>query len=732
MVKSRTSAAVVPHYLTAKAANGAVSVMVSATGPVSAAQSIPLTFPQSGKVTEIDVAPGQKVQTGQVLAKQDTTTLEAALNQAKAQLAQQQAALEKLDAGPTPAQVAADKQVIAAAEQNLKNAQANSPLVEQQNQKDAQTYTVALANAQNMLADAQANYGVVQQQVQKSLQVDQLAIDNAQQVLQNAQKNQAVAEQQINVALQSDQTAVQNAQQAVQAAEQNLQNAQAIVQSGTPVEQQQLAQAKNALYTAQVARDNACGSNAPTAATSCNTAQANVNTQETAVNTVMAQIAQSQAQARQQLATAQQALATAKGNLQTVINAANADRAKQAAASLSAQQAVDSAQAALKTVQMTLQNDQAKAQGQVQAARQAIDSASASVRTAQASLADEQTKAASAVQAAQQQIDTAQQAVKTAQANLAILTSPPTQADIDSAKAAVANAQVAVNTAQTNLDNATLRAPIDATVAEVNGTVGQIISGGASASSSSGFILLSTLNALQVVAQVNEADMAKITLGDPVNFTLDAFPNDTFTGKVAIIQPVGVTSQNIVNYNVTSTINPTPVKLLPGMTANVNIIVQQAKNVLTIPSTALTFAQSYLQQSAANRSGGAPNVISRAGSNTANAAASSRSVAGGAAAQRPAGNRTGNFRGGQSATGGARQSAHGSTSQAPVVILVNGKPSVKVIEAGLNDGTNVQVISGLNAGDEVVTGAGISSPSDRTNGQQQGSPRRFFGGGLGG
>ncbi|MCL4543912.1 MAG: biotin/lipoyl-binding protein [Chloroflexi bacterium] len=706
-IRTRTATPAGALYQTAKVKRGNIDVVVSATGPVSAAQSLPLTFKQSGHIAAIDVAPGQKVKAGQVLAKEDTTDLENALKQAQAQLAQEQAALEKVMTGPTQQQIDADKQAIAAAQQNVANAQKNLPLVEQQNARDAQMDSVALANAEQSLSDVQANYNAVKQEVDKALTADQVVVANAQQALDNAKKSQASVQQQVGVALQGDQTALQNAQQAVQNAQQNLRNTQTIVQSGTPVEQQQLAQAKNALYTAQVARDNACGSNSPSVSAGCNTAQANVNTQMTAINTVQAQIAQSQAQAQQQLTQAQQAVTTAQGNLQTAINTANADKVKQEASSLAAQQAVDSATAALKTAQTNLASDQAKNQGQLQAAQQQINTANASVRSAQAVLADQQTKAASAVQASQAAIDTAQQAAKMAQSNLAILTTPPTQADIDSAKAAVANAQAAVAVAQSNLNAATLVSPIDATVAEVNGAVGQWLTGGpiSGTSTASGFILLNTLSALQVIAQVNEADMAKIQIGNHVDFTLDAFPNDTFTGRVAIIQPLGIIQQNIVNYDVTSTIESTTVKLLPGMTANVNIVTQQKNNVLTIPVAAITYAQSQVQRAAASgtpRAGFARPSASAQTATTTNGAA--RSVVGGGRAS------------GQSAT----------TSRAPVYVLENGKPVLKVIETGLSDGTNIEVVSGLSLGDTIITGAGgVPGAGNRT---APGFPNRGFGG----
>src|SRR5579859_7523251 len=88
-----------PTYQTTPATLGAVQVTVSATGPITTASSVPLTFKSSGKLSEIDVSVGQAVAAGQVLAKEDTTDLQAAVDQAQATLAEQQANLTKITAG---------------------------------------------------------------------------------------------------------------------------------------------------------------------------------------------------------------------------------------------------------------------------------------------------------------------------------------------------------------------------------------------------------------------------------------------------------------------------------------------------------------------------------------------------------------------------------------------------------------------------------------------------------
>src|SRR5581483_7981382 len=197
------------------------------------------------------------------------------------------------------------------------------------------------------------------------------------------------------------------------------------------------------------------------------------------------------------------------------------------------------------------------------------------------------------------------------QASLATTAAAPTQAELDAAAAQVANAQVAVDQARNDLDAAVLRAPMDGTVSVVNAVVGQYISGGATTgggaagSTSSGgttsnptaVITLVTLDDLQVTANVNEADIGKVSVGDPVSFTVSAFPGKTFAGQVLQIQPTGTTTNNVVNYAVTSSIKSVAgATLYPGMTAQVTITTDERDDVLVVPNQAFSFAQTAFQQ----------------------------------------------------------------------------------------------------------------------------------------
>ena len=155
-----------------------------------------------------------------------------------------------------------------------------------------------------------------------------------------------------------------------------------------------------------------------------------------------------------------------------------------------------------------------------------------------------------------------------------------------------------------------------APIASLNGAVGQWIGGGPTSSTSSehehdhaaartgsAFITLSDLSAPQVSASISEADIGKIQPGQKATFTLTAFPNRTFTGTVASIQPAGTTTSNVVTYNVLISVDKTDVTLLPSMTATVTIVTQEADNAILVPNAAISYAQTQRRRRPTQRAG---------------------------------------------------------------------------------------------------------------------------------
>lgn len=160
-------------------------------------------------------------------------------------------------------------------------------------------------------------------------------------------------------------------------------------------------------------------------------------------------------------------------------------------------------------------------------------------------------------------------------------------AQVTQAAAQVQQKQAAVTVAQTNLDYTTIHAPIDGTVIARNVDVGQTVA--ASLQAPTLFTIAQDLTKMQVYASTDESDVGMIKNGQVVTFKVDAYPKDTFTGRVSQIRMNATTVQNVVTYNTIIDFDNPELKLFPGMTAYITIPVASAKNVLRIPNGALRY-----------------------------------------------------------------------------------------------------------------------------------------------
>lgn len=272
---------------------------------------------------------------------------------------------------------------------------------------------------------------------------------------------------------------------------------------------------------------------------------------------------------------------------------------------------------------------------------------------------------------------------------------------------------------------AAMTAPANATVAAINGIVGENVgsngnvsagssgNGGSGNGSGSGnsqpFMILTDTSAFTISAQVNEADIEQIKQGQNAQFTLAAFPNQTFTASVTDIQTYGQTSSSVVNYTVDLAVNNNSLQgahPYPGMTATINIITQQVTNALLVPNSALTFSSQALQSGELSR-------------------AALRSLYG-------SGGLNGNGTNGSSST-----SSQGKRGL--VLELQNGQLTPVLVTTGLTNGQYTQILSGLNQGDRVVTSqvggtgtTGILNGLGGGRGGAGGNGGGFGGGGGGG
>jgi HlyD family secretion protein len=157
----------------------------------------------------------------------------------------------------------------------------------------------------------------------------------------------------------------------------------------------------------------------------------------------------------------------------------------------------------------------------------------------------------------------------------------------ESSQAALKQAEASLDRAKINLAYATIYAPINGVVIDRKVNVGQTVA--ASFSSPTLYTIANDLRKMQVQATIDESDIGKISIGQEATFTVDAYPEDRFRGTVSQIRLAPVSIQNVVNYTVIVDCDNDQLKLMPGMTANVRVVVGTASNVLRVPNMALRF-----------------------------------------------------------------------------------------------------------------------------------------------
>ncbi len=245
-----------------------------------------------------------------------------------------------------------------------------------------------------------------------------------------------------------------------------------------------------------------------------------------------------------------------------------------------------------------------------------VQQAEANVRTSEASLNDDKASIASAIanlqkakvdvmdkqrklkmqkqlwdQAliARDDLDTAQATLDASQASL-----DAQQAALDSANARekadeqrLNQAQAALDQAKVNLEHTVITSPISGTIISRSVDRGQTVA--ASFSSPTLFTIGEDLTKMQVSTNIDEADVGKIKTGMDATFTVDAYPNEVFPGKISQVRLAATTVQNVVTYNAMIDVSNPQLKLKPGMTANVKILIDKAENVFKIPNSALRF-----------------------------------------------------------------------------------------------------------------------------------------------
>ena len=405
----------------------------------------------------------------------------------------------------------------------------------------------------------------------------------------------------------------------------------------------------------------------------------------------LAALAQAQAQAAQQVQTAGGAQASITESQQTAaVERANAQASDAAIAT--AVSNVSKAQSALQLAQQTVSRDQSLiangyiSQSQLDSDRSNLTATQSALQSAQAAVT--QARAQATASANQAQASSTQTQVTAAQAGAS-------QDAAAAAQAAVQAAQAQVQQDELNLQHTIITSPVDGTVIAREVSVGSTVA--ASLQAPTLFSIAQDLKKMEVDINVGESDIGNVRPAAAVSFSVLAYPNQTFPGRVTQVRVNPSTVNNVVTYTVITDVNNSQGQLLPGMTANATIDVKTAHSALVVPTQALTFRPG---------TGSLQHMRRRtSGSQSAPWGQSSADASGSAVA-------------GQNGL---------------IFVQHNGKLQPVRVRVDLVSGTQAAVTpvrGGLSAGDAVAVSGGTSSNAARSQSAMRSNPAAM-GGGIG-
>ena len=287
--------------------------------------------------------------------------------------------------------------------------------------------------------------------------------------------------------------------------------------------------------------------------------------------------------------------------------------------------------------------------------------------------------------------------LQTAETNVTVA-----KAATEAAKASVAQSAASLHQAQVNLGYTEIYSPIDGTVISRAVDVGQTVA--ASLQAPVLFTIAEDLRTMQVHTSVAEGDVGRLLPGMDATFTVDAFPGQSFKGKVAQIRNAPQTLQNVVTYDAVIDVNNADLRLRPGMTATVTIIYAEREDATAISNAALRFRPP-------------PEVASAIAGDAGAAPGHSWSGA-------PAGSSGAPRKGRPPAAGGT---AEGVTEKRSVYVMRGGTPESVPVTTGLSDGTVSELVKGdVKPGDEVVTDVSVGGkPAGASTGGSSGAAPRM-------
>ncbi|MGN0838082.1 MAG: efflux RND transporter periplasmic adaptor subunit [Pyramidobacter sp.] len=232
------------------------------------------------------------------------------------------------------------------------------------------------------------------------------------------------------------------------------------------------------------------------------------------------------------------------------------------------------------------------------------------------------------------------------------------EADVKAAEASVAQTEAALRKAEINLGYTKIYSPVDGVIVSKNVEKGQTVA--ASYQTPSIVEIARNLKQMQVEVNVDEADVGSVKVGQKTEFTVDAYPDVTFHGSVTQVRISPTSSDNVVSYTVIVKVNNDDEKLMPGMTANVSLVVSEKNDILLVPNSALRFRP---VAASAQTQGGPP----------------------------------------------SRKPTIAAAETPGVYVLRDGVPVKVDVTKGITDGQNTEILTGIDEGTQVLVGFDLKS-----------------------
>ena len=296
------------------------------------------------------------------------------------------------------------------------------------------------------------------------------------------------------------------------------------------------------------------------------------------------------------------------------------------------------------------------------------------------------------------------------------------QAQVQQAQAQVQQAEAALRLAEVNLAHTTITSPIDGIVVSRDVNVGQTVA--ASLSAPTLFTIAKDLTQMQVIANIDQADIGLVEQAKSVRFSVDAFPGKDFDGQIQQMRLNPQNVQNVVTYNVVIDVANPEQKLKPGMTANLTITIDERNNVLKVPNAALRFTPTDASGQRIGRSGGAGG---NSGGQRSQGAQPQADGANSTASPGQASQASQTVAGGGQQAGNQQGQRNFAPASAPVlegqtrivwVLGQDGKLQSRRIKVGLTDGVSTEVVEGnMQEGEMAVTGQTLTSANKAQSNQ---------------